>query len=1003
MKHAKKLIEVALPLDAINEASVREKSIRHGHPSTLHLWWARRPLAAARAVIFAQMVDDPSEYVDVLLSDPQKKHAAERDLRQRLAKRTEREMDGDSEASEESIPTLGDVIAEHERDRLFRIIKALVKWENTTNETVLGWARDEIWQSWRRACANNADHPRTSELFNRHQLPAFHDPFAGGGALPLEAQRLGLEAFASDLNPVAVLINKATIEIPPRFVNRPPVNPESRTKRNGLELEHQGTQGLAEDILYYGKKMRDEAKKRIGHLYPQIKVTAQMANYRPDLKEYIGRNLTVIAWIWARTVKSPNPAYSDVHVPLLSSFILSKRNGKIAYIDPILAPDDYWISVKIADPTSNLERLSRGTKHSRGSFRCLMSNISIPYDYIDGEANAGRMSARMVAIIAEGDRTRVFLPPTDEMEKVARSAVPNWVPSLSSRGTWASNAQGRPYGFKTFGDYFTPRQLVALNTFSDILSEVHKSVYNDAIESDFDDDNLSYQSGGTGATAYADSVAIYLSFVLSKQADLANSLCRWEPIAQCPRQLFTRQAIPMVWDYAEGNPLGNSSGAWITLVNGIIRAFSKSFGNLDPTILGHSRQANAEIQDLSFNKIVSTDPPYYDNILYSDLSEFFYIWIRRSLKPLFPDLLATISVPKSEELVANSYRYGGKKQAEKFFLNGMSRALKNLTKQAHSAFPITIYYAFKQAEKKVDTGVISTGWETFLDAVICANLAITGTWPIRTENSSRMVGQGTNALASSIVLVCRPKPLDAAIISLREFIVTLKQAIHTALAHLQHSSVAPVDLAQAAIGPGMAVYSRYSRVIDAAGRTVTVREALKLINQVLDEVLAEQDSVSDSESRWAVAWFEQFGFLEGDYGSAETLSKAKNTSVSGLIEAGILASNGGKIRLLKPEELSSDWDPQKDSQLTAWEVVHHLIRVLKAEGEESASHLLRKLGPRAETAHELCYRLFTLSERKKRFADATSYNTLVRSWPEIAIRARAQPTLQSGEMFGERK
>ena len=791
------------------------------------------------------------------------------------------------------------------------------------------------------------------------------------------------------------------IEIPPRFLHRPSVNPESRTKRNGLEIEHQGVRGLAEDIRYYGRWIRDEAEKRIGHLYPKIKITHQMVDDRPDLKGYIGRNLTVIAWIWARTVKSPNPAFSDVHVPLVSSFILSKKKGEIAYIDPILESNNYSFGIKIADQSVNPERLSRGTKLSRGSFRCLMSNIPIRYDYIDREANAGRMSARLMAIVAEGDRKRVFLSPTEEMENVARSAVPNWVPNLPSRGTWASNAQGRKYGFKTFGDYFTPRQLVALDTFSDILSEIHNSVRKDAIDSGFNDDVVSFQSGGTGATAYADSMAIYLSFVLSKQADLANSLCRWEPISQCPRQLFTRQAIPMVWDYAEGNPLGNSSGAWITIVNGITRAFSNCFGNIDDIILGHSRQENAEKQDLSLNRIVSTDPPYYDNISYSDLSEFFYVWMRRTLRPVFPEVFATISVPKSEELVANSYRHGGKEEAERFFLDGMSRALENLAERVHFSFPITIYYAFKQAEKKGDTGIVSTGWETFLEAVIRARLSITGTWPLRTEFSSRMVGQGTNALASSIVLVCRPRPTDAAIISRRELITTLKQAIHSALGHLQRSSVAPVDLAQAAIGPGMAVYTRYSRIIDATGRTVTVREALRLINQVLDEVLAEQDSVSDSDSRWAVAWFEQFGFLEGEYGSAETLSKAKNTSVSGLIEAGILASNRGKVRLLKPGELSSAWDPQKDSRLTAWEVVHHLIRVLVAEGEESASDLLRKLGPNAETARELCYRLFTLCERKKRFADATFYNMLVKSWPEIALRARTEPPSQSTKMFDD--
>ena len=416
MEIKKKLIEVALPLDAINKASAREKSIRHGHPSTLHLWWARRPLATARAVIFAQMVDDPSGYVDVLLSDPKKRRAAERELKKRVAAHAAKRALAHDDAIAEAQPTLEEVIAEQERDRLFAIIKELVLWKNTTNEEVLEPARREIWQSWRRACAENAAHPRATEIFDRHTLPAFHDPFAGGGALPLEAQRLGLEAHASDLNPVAVLINKAMIEIPPKFAGQAPVNPEWRSKSKGEQTlaTWRGAQGLAEDVRYYGQWMRDQAERRIGHLYPKVEVTEEMVAERPDLERYKGRKLTVIAWLWARTVKSPNPAFADVEVPLASTFMLSTKKGKEAYVEPVIEGRGYRFTVKVGQPP-DVAAAKRGTKLSGGShssFVCLMSGTPMPFDFLRAEAKAGRLGARLMAIVAEGHRGRVYLPLT---------------------------------------------------------------------------------------------------------------------------------------------------------------------------------------------------------------------------------------------------------------------------------------------------------------------------------------------------------------------------------------------------------------------------------------------------------------------------------------------------------------------------------------------------------------------------------------------------------------
>ncbi len=1215
MRNKKKLIEVAIPLDAINKASAREKSIRHGHPSTLHLWWARRPLAAARAVIFAQMVDDPSAHPDLF-------------------------------------PT--EKAQEKERQRLFRIIEDLVLWENTTNEKVLQQARDEIWQSWRYTCAENAGHPRAAELFDRYKLPAFHDPFAGGGALPLEAQRLGLEAYASDLNPVAVLINKAMIEIPPKFAGKPPVHPWEGSRivevqgrklkvfkgisndlPSDLGNRWEGAAGLAEDVRYYGKWMRDEAEKRIGHLYPKIEITAEMALDRPDLETYVGRKLTIIAWLWARTVKSPNPAFSHVDVPLVSTFMLSTKPGKEAYVEPVISPfpappildeeqtpspsgggpgmaqfsqtapvigeeqipspsgggpgwGNFRFKVKVGKP-ENVEETKAGTKLSRGAnFKCVMSGAPIAGDYIKAEGKAGRMGARLMAIVADGDRGRVYLAPTPEQETVAQEAKPVWKPEQELLGK--SGDQLPLYGMRQYWEVFTPRQLVALTTFSDLVGEAHERIKHDALaaqgnpspqrgeagrgviwqpspippslltfardlrknmtdaeqllwqclrgkqldgfkfrkqhpldrfvldfycvsckiaieldggqhnieegikrdaertaylekcgirvlrfwnhevfknldgvlkriwgalhegggavqdphpgphpgppplgEGDFSfhqrgetrrgEKDVPLDKGGTGASAYADAVAVYLAFAISKLSDRGSSICGWDSSRDSLRNTFGRQAIPMVWDFAEANFLSDSAGSYNNAVDQGARVL---YDSLPAGPNGNSSQADASIQPVSAEKVVSTDPPYYDNIGYADLSDFFYVWLRRSLKTVYPDLFSTLAVPKAEELVATPYRHGSKAKAESFFLTGMTEAMRRLAEQAHPGFPVTIYYAFKQSENDGADGISSTGWDTFLDAVIRAGFAVTGTWPIRTEMKTRQIAMGTNSLASSIVLVCRartplstlpnaprwgkekaPSPSGGGpgwgfgwestwgqTATRREFVTALKAELPVALTHLQRGNIAPVDLAQAAIGPGMAVYTRYSKVLDAEGKPLSVRDALVLINQTLDEALAEQEGDFDADSRWALAWFEQVGFNDGAYGEAETLSKAKNTSVSGMVEAGILSSSRGKVRLLWPNELSATWDPATDKRLTAWEVVHQLIRALETGGESAAAALVARLGENAEIARELAYRLYTLCERKKRTAEALSYNGLVQSWPEISRLARSTIKLQ---------
>ena len=999
MTHMKKLIEVALPLDAINAASAREKSIRHGHPSTLHLWWARRPLAAARAVIFAQMVDDPSAYVDVLLSDTKKRRAAERELKKRVAAHAAKRALARDDAIAEPEPTLEEVIAEQERDRLFAIIEDFVLWENTTNEEVLEPARREIWQSWRRACAENAAHPRAAELFDRHKLPAFHDPFAGGGSLPLEAQRLGLEAHASDLNPVAVLINKAMIEIPPKFAGRPPVNPAARQEKTLIEREWTGAQGLAEDVRYYGQWMRDEAEKQIGYLYPKIEVSAEMAKERPDLKPYVGKKLTVIAWLWARTVKSPNPAFASVDVPLVSTFMLSTKAGKETYVEPVIENGGYRFAVKVGKPKDAAAAKLGTSAGKRAAFRCLMSGVPVTYDHVREQGKSGLMRVKLMAMVVNGERGRVYLPPTEMMEKIARQVEPTWKPDCEMPKKHR-NFQPPGYGMNNIGDLFSPRQLVALTTFSDLVTEARAQVERDALAAGLSDDRTPLRDGGVGAQAYAEAVGVYLAFAQSKSCNRNTSLCLWENRMDRLVATFGRQALPMVWDFAETNPLAGAGGDIFGTVKSVCEVIEKQFNQTTRAV---ASQQDAVDQETSSGRVVSTDPPYYDNIAYADLSDFFYVWLRRSLKPVFPDLFSTLAVPKADELVASQHRHGSKGVAETFFLDGMSRAMRRLSEQAHPGFPVTIYYAFKQSESTGNTGTASTGWETFLDAVIRSGFAITGTWPIRTEQPKGLRAFGQNALASSIILVCRQRSADASAATRREFISALKSELPIALAHLQRGNIAPVDLAQAAIGPGMGVYTRYAKVLDAEGKALSVRAALALINQTLDEALAEQEGDFDADSRWALAWFEQHCFEAGDYGVAEMLSKAKNTSVAGMVEAGILASKAGKVRLLRPEELPPDWDPATDARLTAWEMVHHLVRVLEGGGESAAAELAARLGAKAEVARELCYRLYTLCERKKRAAEALSYNSLVQSWPEISRLAQEvgrHGAEQSG-LFGE--
>jgi putative DNA methylase len=939
IKTPKKLIEVALPLDAINVAAAREKSIRHGHPSTLHLWWARRPLAAARAVIFAQMVNDPGYQQGGGF-----KYGVNKEK------------------------------AEIERERLFKIIEDLVQWENTNNEEVLARARAEIVRSWRETCELNKAHPQAAELFNPEKLPGFHDPFAGGGALPLEAQRLGLESYASDLNPVAVTINKAMIEIPPKFAGLAPVGPKLAVDKQGkLSEDWSGARGLAEDVQRYGDWMRKEAAQRIGHLYPQVEVSAEMVAQRPELKQYLGEKLTVIAWIWARTVKSPNPAFSHAEVPLVSTFTLSSKAGKEAYVQPVVDGDSYRFEVHNGKSPGSVT--SGTTAGKRAGFFCLLSQSPIDYKYIRGEGSAGRMGTRLMAIVAEGMRGRVYLAPTPEHEAIALQARPDWKPETPLHGKCRVNVSN--YGLDVYGDLFTPRQLVALTTLSDLVPEAIARVRVDATAAGMADDGRGLDAGGCGATAYAEAIGVYLGFLVDQVANHASTICGWNHPNTQMRSVFSRQAIPMTWDFAETNIFSDSSGSF----NNLFERQIKGFDALGNKVAGHAMQADAANQNISGDKVVSTDPPYYDNIGYADLSDFFYVWLRRSLRPVYPNLYATVAVPKAEELVATPYRHETKDKAEAFFLDGMTRAMHNLAEKAHPGFPVTIYYAFKQSDTQEADGTNSTGWETFLDAVLRAGFTLTGTWPMRTEKEGRVIGNNANALASSIILVCRQRPLNAQTISRREFIRELNTTLPEALLDMTrggvNSPVAPVDLSQAIIGPGMAIFSQYSAVLEADGTPMRVKTALQLINRFL----AEDDF--DHDTQFCLAWFEQLGWATGRFGEADVLARAKGTSVNGLQVSGVVESSAGNLRLLRWTEIPKDWTPEGDARTPVWEALHQLIRALNQDGESAAGALLARMPARSEPIRALAYRLYTLCERKGWAEEARAYNELVSAWSGI--------------------
>lgn len=952
----KKLIEVSIPLEAINKASAREKSIRHGHPSTLHLWWARRPLAACRAVLFAQLVDDPSAWPDRFPSE-----------------------------EEQAV----------ERRRLHKVIEDIVPWEASNDEAKLNAARYEIARSvaWGLGEEPPArDDAKAILDYLQTKAPPVYDPFCGGGSIPLEAQRLGLRAYGSDLNPVAVLISKALVEIPPKFAGRPPVNPQSRAEfARGGRWNGKGAQGLAEDVRYYGKWMRDEAERRIGHLYPKARL--------PD-----GSEATVIAWLWARTVRSPDPVAKGAMVPLVSSFMLSTKEGKKAWVQPVIdagAPDGWRFEVKRGHLSkADEERVKQGTKgEGRGSsFACVLTGATILGNYIKSEGMADRMGARMMAVVVEGQRARIYLAPAAEHEEVASAAERDEhvadarssglcqpVPERLTGGTCYS------YGLTSFDKLFTPRQLVALTTFSDLVAEARGKALADARAAGVATDATPLHEDGAGPVAYADAVTTYLSLSVDRSAMGGNSLTRWNPVGPKAQHAFGRQALPMIWDYAETNLLGEATGSlqsgYEMAVNGL------EFANSSPGSIGLADAASSDYSSESI--VLSTDPPYYDNVGYADLSDFFYVWLRRSLLSIWPQLFRRLATPKAEELVATTHRHGGRDRAEAFFMKGMGEALTAMRKAAGDDQPLAIYYAFKQSEVGED-GITSAGWASFLYALVAAGLVVDGTWPLRTEMATRMVGQNSNVLASSVVLICRKRAIDAATVTRAEFIRLLRREMPPAIDEIREAGVGPVDMQQSVIGPGMGVFSRHAKVLEDDDSAMSVRTALALINRVWEEIESDLDTAFDAETQVALAWFATYGFDAKPSGELIILANAKNVPLGTLFASGVFTDGRGKAGLTTRGDLPPGWTPSTDKSPTVWECVQHTARVLAAEdgGGEAAARLVAEMGSQATAARALAYRLYEISSQKGWQQEALVYNELAQEWPKLEDRALFQRALR---------
>ncbi|MFC2043439.1 DUF1156 domain-containing protein [Chloroflexota bacterium] len=897
MAYRKKIIEVALPLEAISDASAAEKNIHTGLPSNLHTWWSRKPLAACRAIIFASLVDDPS-----------------------------------------SNPNLSPIEVEDERRRLFNLIRKLVHPKSIHDENILEAAYAEIQKS-------------------NDNLPPLYDPFAGGGSIPLESVRLGLETYATDLNPVSVIINKAMLEIIPKYATKIPINPSSQNKILNV-VEWTDAEGFKQDIEYYANWINEKAISHIGTLYPTGSSGEE-----------------IIAWIWIRTIKCKNPA-CGAQMPLVKKFWVSTHDGNEAWVKPIVDINSRIVQFDIVKGTGSPPK---GTITNTGAY-CLVCNTPVTFNYIRDESRAGRMQHELMSIVIDTPQGREYLPPHNEHIVIANSANPSWTPETDLPEK-ALGFRVQAYGINKHRDLFTSRQLVALTTFADLVGQAYDQIINDS----------------KGDKEYTDAIVTFLALAVDRLAQTNNTLVRWlirKSGTSKGTPAFDRQVVSMVWEFSEGNVFGKSVGSWRAAIKNVLSAFRSIPCLTKSKAIASQFDATVKPDFLPNPPIISTDPPYFDNIGYADLSDFYYIWLRKTLGKIYPEIFSTLLTPKQSELTAANHLYNGDQtEAEKHFMDNIQKSFEVIASITNISYPVTIYYAFKETERfsisELETSYSSTGWETMLEALINSGFFITGTWPIKTEQEARLRAIASNALASSVVFCCRPRSIDAQQTSRRDFIRELKQELPPALNELQSGYIAPVDFAQAAIGPGMTIFSRYSKVLEPNGNAMTVRTALQLINHELDAYLAEQEGYIDEDSRFAVAWYEQFGFKDGLFGQADVLARAKNTSVDGLVNAGVLESGAGKVRLLNWSELEPGWDPSTDKRLTTWEATHHLIEQLNSHGEEGAAHLLAKMPPDlAAEARQLAYRLYSICERKGWAKQARDYNTLVISWGASQEQAR---------------
>ncbi|OZC29685.1 DUF1156 domain-containing protein [Gordonia polyisoprenivorans] len=910
----RKLIEVSIPLQTINQESVREKQpFTRNHPRSLHPWWSRKPLVIARSVLFAQLVDDPSTRPDLYPT---------KDEQQR------------------------------EKKKLFEIMERLAVWENSNNESLLKEAHQKILES------------------TDGNPPAVIDIFAGGGSIPLEAQRLGLEAHAADLNPVAVLINKALIEIPSRFIGSPPVS--LPTTQGTAQIWPRST-GLAEDVQNYGRHLRRLVEQRVQSFYP-----------KKELAD--GRTVTVTAWIWARIVTCPNPE-CRIDMPLTSKWWLAKKKGKEAFVAPII--NGTHVTYRVTNDHSLFPKTgSDGTVGRHGAI-CIRCGAAVDFSYIRAEGQAGSLRERLIAIAAEGpDKRRIYLSADDSDQESAETTISVNRP-LGKLPDKALGFRVQAYGFKNYADLFSNRQAAFLEALFGELETVRTMVQKDALAADMPPGEP-LDKGGSGANAYAEAVTVYLALAASRYSEMSSTLCSWNQTNENIRSAFSLHAVPMIWDYAEVNPIGRIS------IENSIKAASSTLRNLRPIPGSSAFQEDSQAAALPARAIISTDPPYYASIGYADLSDFFYIWLRSPLKSIYPSLFTTLLVPKQQELVANQFRHHGSTQAREFFVAGFTRVFENLRDNSDGTEVATVYYA--QKEGAADLPGTASGWETVLEAIIRSGWTVKATWPMRSERPERTVARGSNALASSILLALRPRSTDAPRIDRRGFLSALRNDLPLKLRELQQGSIAPVDLPQATIGPGMEVFSQYSQVIDDDGKPMTVSSALQSINAVLDEVLTELENDYDKETRFALTWFRQSAFATGRFGDAESVANARGVNLDELQRDGILTKGGGKVALIAPSDMPADYDPSTDTSISQWEVVMHLTRTLADSGVPAAAALLGRVPQSVDwdLCKELASLLFKLAEDQKKTKLAVDFNNLGAAWNDIARQAPEssyQPTL----------